>query len=166
MADSRSRKGMERMRKLDPHKKQHRKQVRRAAMLVLSVFLLTGSAMQAGLAVQAEETAAEADGTGGGTDAELTEAQRQLQITVVEDIPAVDIEEDEVPLAALPNTRTRSGRQHVLWMGALLLAVIAYAAYFSAYDRRLSGLRRKAAGMEKRLMDLRRKGMSEEKHEQ
>ena len=134
-------------------------------MLILSVFLLTGSAMQASLAVRAEETATEADGTDNGTGAELTE-QKQLQITVVEDIPAVDIEEDEVPLAALPNTRTRSGMQHALWMGALLLAVIVYAAYFSAYDRRLSGLRRKAAGMEKKLMDLRRRSMPEEKHEQ
>ena len=134
-------------------------------MLILSVFLLTGAVMQASLAVRAEETAAVADGTDNGTGAELTE-QKQLQITVVEDIPAVDIEEDEVPLAALPNTRTRSGMQHALWMGALLLAVIAYAAYFSAYDRRLSGLRRKAAGMEKKLMDLRRRSMPEEKHEQ
>ena len=133
---------------------------KKAAVLVLSVFLLAGFAVQTGMDVQAEETAAEEM-----TGADQAEERRQLQITVVEDIPAMDIEESPVPLAALPNTRAKSGMRHALWMGGLLIAVIVYAAYFSVYDRRLYGLRREAAGMEKKLMNLRRTGIPEEKHE-
>lgn len=75
-----------------------------------------------------------------------------LTITVVERIPAEDIEENPVPLAALPDSAARSGLRHALLMGATLLAVIAYCVYFSRYEARLFRLRLQAARCEQRAM--------------
>lgn len=79
-------------------------------------------------------------------------AAADVQITVVEDIPAAEIEESEVPLAALPGTAAERGGQHALWAGILLAAVVAYVVYFSRYDRRLFRLRQEAARTEQMRM--------------
>lgn len=92
-------------------------------------------------------------------------AAADVQITVVEDIPAAEIEESEVPLAALPNTAAERGREHALWMGILLAAVIAYVIYFKMYDRRLFRLRLEAARAEQKRMAVRRGGISEGRNE-
>jgi len=67
--------------------------------------------------------------------------KRKLTITVVEDIPAVDIEENEVPLAALPETRTRSGD---LTAAAALAAAAVLLAAGNRLRRRKSRKEREA----------------------
>ena len=95
----------------------------------------------------------------------LPEGGKQIRITVVEDIPAAEIEESEVPLAALPNTPARAGMRHAVWMGILFAAVLAYVIYFSIYDRKLFSMRREAARREQSLMALRRTGVTEGNNE-
>lgn len=75
--------------------------------------------------------------------------ERELVITVVEEIPAEEIEESEVPLAAFPNSGHRSGTRHLLLMSLTLAAVIAYVWYFTLYEKRLSLLRAEAARAER-----------------
>ena len=115
------------------------------------IFLLCGMILSAApvTAVQAQESAA-AEGTvqDEGSDPGMALERRNLKITVVEDIPAAEIEESAVPLAALPDTKARRGLQHMIWMGALLAAAAVYVLYFSRYDRRLFLLRREAAEAE------------------
>ena len=67
--------------------------------------------------------------------------KKPLSITVVEEIPAVDIEENTVPLAAFPEKKTGNELRHMVWAGAALLAVLAYLVYFFLYDRKLLRLR-------------------------
>ena len=129
----------------------------KAAMLLLSVLLMAGYVVPVGADTLPEEMAEEVYSVDSDSDAGRTEEHRQLEITVVEDIPAVEIEESEVPLAALPNTQVRNSVRHAFWMGALLLAVILYVVYFSVRDRRLYQLRREAALAENRLASVRRK---------
>ncbi|MBR2189110.1 MAG: hypothetical protein IJ860_06865 [Eubacterium sp.] len=74
--------------------------------------------------------------------------KKHLVIEVVEDIPAVEIEDDEVPLAAAPVSSGQNSLRHPLMMGCLLTAVAAYVIYFSRYDRKLARLRRQAAEAE------------------
>ena len=73
------------------------------------------------------------------------EAETPLIIEVVEDIPAEDIEESQVPLAAYTDTPARSGLRHCALTGLLLLAVIGYVIYFRRYGARLYRLRQEAA---------------------
>ena len=121
------------------------------AVVSAAVFLLCGmilcmvfvKGVQAQESAAAEETVQDA-GSGTGTPSE----HRQLKITVLEDIPAAEIEDSAVPLAAVPGTEAHRGLQHVLWMGALLAAAAVYVLYFSRYDRRLFLLRKKAAEAE------------------
>ena len=78
------------------------------------------------------------------------ETDRTLIVQVVEEIPAYDIEENQVPLAAYPDTPARSGVRHGAMMGLVLAAVIGYGVYFRRYDARLLRLRQEAALAEKR----------------
>jgi len=71
-----------------------------------------------------------------------------LTITVVEEIPAEDIEESAVPLADFPDSVARRGTRHAVMMGLTLLAVTAYVLYFSRYEKKLFLLRRQAARAE------------------
>lgn len=80
-------------------------------------------------------------GDGGG-------ARRQLVITVVEEIPAEEIEEEAVPLAAVPDTASGRETRHAGMMGLTLAAVIFYVLYFGRYERKLLALRREAARAE------------------
>ena len=78
--------------------------------------------------------------------------RKTLTITVVEDLPATEIEDEEIPLAAMPAASSDSGLRHLVWMAVLLAAVIAYICYFGNYDRKLSRLRREAAAAELQMM--------------
>ena len=75
-------------------------------------------------------------------------ARRQLVITVVEEIPAEEIEEEAVPLAAVPDTASGRETRHAGMMGLTLAAVIFYVLYFGRYERKLLALRREAARAE------------------
>ena len=81
--------------------------------------------------------------------AEDDSEEKTLVITVLEDIPAEDIDDAEVPLAAFPAAEDHSTR-HIALMGLTLLAVIAYAIYFGVYDTKLMRLRQEAAAAEHR----------------
>ena len=82
--------------------------------------------------------------------AETAEA-RTLIVTVVEEIPADEIiDDDDVPLASFDDPgKTISDRtRHVLLMSALLFCVLIYVFYFRTYEKRLSSLRLTAAEAE------------------
>ena len=85
-----------------------------------------------------------------GAEAAPAETPRPLIVEVVEDIPAYEIEENQVPLAAYPDTPARSGVRHTAMMGLVLAAVIGYVVYFHRYEARLFRLRQEAALAERR----------------
>lgn len=75
---------------------------------------------------------------------------RTLIVTVVEEIPADEIDDEDVPLANFDDARKTVSDQtrHVLLMSGLLLFVLVYAFYFRTYEKRLSSLRLAAAEAE------------------
>ena len=75
-------------------------------------------------------------------------ARKQLVITVVEEIPAEEIEEEAVPLAAVPDTAPGREIRHAGMMALTLAAVVFYVLYFGRYERKLLALRREAARAE------------------
>ena len=83
--------------------------------------------------------------------------QDPLLITVVEDIPALDIEDNLVPLAAGPGASKagsqRDGYRHAALMGLVLTAVIAGWLYFSWIEREMFLLRMRAARAEKEALE-------------
>ena len=82
--------------------------------------------------------------------AETAEA-RTLIVTVVEEIPADEIiDDDDVPLATFDDSGKAISDQtrHVLLMSALLFCVLIYVFYFRTYEKRLSSLRLTAAEAE------------------
>ncbi|MBE6040950.1 MAG: hypothetical protein E7220_00335 [Clostridiales bacterium] len=81
----------------------------------------------------------------------------EFSIEVVEEIPAEDIEEEAVPLAAAPDSPASEGIRHIGLMGLLLAGSIAYAAYFINYENKLAALRLEAAEAEARAGARRRK---------
>ena len=85
-----------------------------------------------------------------------TEDRPEITIEVVEDIPAADITEQELPLAAGPNTESADAARHAAMMGVVLLATIGYAVYFGRYDRKLAELRLEAAQAETSAMKRRK----------
>ena len=95
--------------------------------------------------------------------ADIGEA-RTLIVTVVEEIPADEIDDEDVPLANFDDAgKTVSDQtRHVLLMSGLLLFVLAYAFYFRTYEKRLSSLRLAAAEAETGWRGKRR-GQGEEK---
>ena len=74
--------------------------------------------------------------------------RKEITIEVVEDIPAGDIEDAEVPLAALPVSDKSNAVRHIGMMLALLAGVCAYSAYFIGYEKKLVRLREEAAEAE------------------
>jgi len=114
----------------------HKNRVRRMAaaailLLLLSGLLSAGAAASEAAAVPPEEGQA-------------------LIIQVVEDIPACEIQENQVPLAAYPDTPARSGVRHSALMALVLAAVVGYVIYFHRYENRLFRLRQDAAMAERR----------------
>ena len=77
-------------------------------------------------------------------------SRREITIEVVEDIPADEIEDADVPLAALPVSEKSNAVRHVGMMLALLGAVCAYSAYFINYEKKLVRLREDAVEAEDR----------------
>ncbi len=80
----------------------------------------------------------------------------KLTITEIEDLPAVDIEENAVPLAAGPGEASRGGMRHAAMMGLVLAGVTVYVWYFSVMEKRLFALRKQAAEAEIRQRERRR----------
>ena len=76
------------------------------------------------------------------------EDKKEIEIEVVEDIPAQEIEEEAVPLAALPESDLSNGLRHAGLMLIVLVMTAAYAIYFSRYEKKLILLREKAADAE------------------
>lgn len=81
-----------------------------------------------------------------------SEEEKTLVVTVVEEIPVEEIEDDDVPLASFGDTGkgVPDGTRHTILAGALLLAVALYVVYFVAYEKRLGALREEAAEAESR----------------
>lgn len=81
-----------------------------------------------------------------------------LIVTVVEEIPADEIEDDDVPLASFADAGRgiTDSTRHVLLMCLLLMCVVVYVFYFSMFEKRLSALRLKAAEAEARWRETRR----------
>ena len=79
-----------------------------------------------------------------------TEDGKKLVVTVVEEIPAEEIADDDVPLTSFSEIGSgiTDGTRHVLLMSFLLLLLVMYVLYFSAYEKRLNALRWKAAEAE------------------
>ena len=73
-----------------------------------------------------------------------------LVIEVVEDIPAINIEDGPIPLAEGPGAMSGqdagSGYRHAVLMGILLASVIACSIYFDRCEKELFRLRMRAAG--------------------
>ena len=75
---------------------------------------------------------------------ETAQDGKQLVIDVVEEIPAEEITEAAVPLAARPDTPARSNVRHAVLLGFFLACVLGYLLYFRSYKRRLRVLRETA----------------------
>ena len=82
--------------------------------------------------------------------------QPELIITVEEEIPAAEIEDDAVPLSAGPAERSAIELPQVILMGITFVASVGYALYFRTQDQRLYELRRTVAEAEWRLVSRRR----------
>ena len=97
------------------------------------------------------------------------ERPKELVITVVEDIPAADIEDNMVPLAAGPGDMSaaapQSGYRHACLMGLVLGAAIAYALYFRSLQAEVFRLRIRAAEAERQALKSRGAGPAGQKGE-
>ena len=89
------------------------------------LFVVMAISVQTTLAVDNEE---EKDGD-----------KPDITVEVVEDIPAADIEEQEVPLAATAGADAFDNTRHMVMVWTLAVVVIAYAVFL------LSGMRRRKA---------------------
>ena len=84
-------------------------------------------------------------------DGDAGSDHKNITIEVVEDIPADDIEDEEIPLAALPVSEKSNAVRHIGMMLGLFGAVCAYSVYFINYEKKLVRLREEAAEAEERL---------------
>ena len=125
------------------HKKNH--MIKRLLMsFILALFCLySGIRMQA---YYAEEEPVETEET----------EEKQLVITVVEEMEAEDIEEDEIPLAAFPTANQQYGRRHAILAGTVFAMTCCYALYFILYEKKLLRLKREAAELEYKRMNERK----------
>ena len=82
-------------------------------------------------------------------DETIDESSDRLVITVVEDIPAMEIEDGQIPLAAGPGfvsgPEAVSGYRHAVLSGILLTSVIACSIYFDMCEKQLFLLKMQAA---------------------
>ena len=100
---------------------------------LLALVLAAGVMMLMVLALSAQTTLAEEN------DEENDGDQPEITIEVVEDIPAADIEEQEVPLAATVGAEAFDKTRRMVMVWTLAVVVIAYAIFV------LSGMRRRKA---------------------
>ncbi|MBQ9063092.1 MAG: hypothetical protein IJ121_09775 [Eubacterium sp.] len=77
-------------------------------------------------------------------ETETAQGGKQLVIDVVEEIPAEEIVETAVPLAARPDSPARSNVRHAVLLGIFAACVLGYILYFRSYQRRLCVLRARA----------------------
>lgn len=75
----------------------------------------------------------------------------ELTITVVETIPAEQIDDEGVPLAAGPGGGSAIEMPQVCLMGAVLICSVSYALYARRCDERLFALRKQVVDAERRL---------------
>ena len=108
--------------------------LKRLAFITAAILIFA-----AGVMLPAHKVWAENEGDGG---------RPEITVEVVEDIPAGDIQESEVPLAALPVSEKSNAVRHIGMMLALLAGVCAYSAYFIGYEKKLVRLREEAAEAE------------------
>ena len=108
--------------------------LKRLAVITAAILIFA-----AGVMLPSHKVWAENEGDGG---------RPEITIEVVEDIPAGDIQESEVPLAALPVSEKSNAVRHIGMMLALLAGVCAYSAYFIGYEKKLVRLREEAAEAE------------------
>ena len=108
--------------------------LKRLAVITAAILIFA-----AGVMLPAHKVWAENEGDGG---------RPEITVEVVEDIPAGDIQESEVPLAALPVSEKSNAVRHIGMMLALLAGVCAYSAYFIGYEKKLVRLREEAAEAE------------------
>lgn len=100
---------------------------------LLALVLAAGVMMFMVLALSAQTTLAEEN------DEENDGDKPDITIEVVEDIPAADIEESEVPLAATVGSEAFDNTRRMVMVWTLAVVVIAYAIFV------LSGMRRRKA---------------------
>ena len=100
---------------------------------LLALVLAAGVIMLMVLALSAQTTLAEEN------DEENDGDKPDITIEVVEDIPAADIEESEVPLAATVGSEAFDNTRRMVMIWTLAVVVIAYAIFV------LSGMRRRKA---------------------
>lgn len=81
------------------------------------------------------------------------EAKKTLTITVVEDIPAEEIEEAEVPMAAAPVTKNSIRTGTVVWICVIAAAIAACAVYFARYKKKLKDLKALAVQKETQMLE-------------
>lgn len=99
----------------------------------LSIALAAGVMLFAVLVIPLQATLAEGD------DEENDGDKPDITIEVVEDIPAADIEESEVPLAATVGAEAFDNTRHMVMVWTLAAVIIAYIVFL------LSGMRRRKA---------------------
>ena len=112
--------------------KTHETSLRRIAALILMAALIIMS--MAALSVQSVR-AEDNDGEGDGDKPEIT-------IEVVEDIPAAEIEEQEVPLADTPYTETAGNTRSTVIIWTLGTVAIAYLVFLISGMSRRKKIRR------------------------
>ena len=100
---------------------------------LLALVLAAGVMMLTVLALSAKTTLAKEN------DEENDDDKPDITIEVVEDIPAADIEESEVPLAATVGSEAFDNTRRMVMVWTLAVVVIAYAIFV------LSGMRRRKA---------------------
>lgn len=80
--------------------------------------------------------------------------KKTVTITVVEEIPAAEIREEAVPLAAAPVTKNSLRSYYIAWGCVIAAAFVFYGVYFMRYKRKLIKLQTLAAEKEKQMLDL------------
>ena len=88
------------------------------------LFILAAAVLAMAAFIMSAETCNAA-----GEDDEKAEDRPDITIEVVEDIPAADIEEPDVPLADSADTAAAGSTRHTVIMWTFAAAVIAYAIF-------------------------------------
>ena len=100
---------------------------------VMAMTLTAAVVLLAALLLSARTSQAATD------DGKNDDDKPNITVEVVEDIPAADIEEQQVPLADSPATAAADGTRHMVIAWTLGAVVIAYAVFI------LTGMRRRAS---------------------
>lgn len=107
---------------------------------ILALAIAAGVMVLTVLALSVQTTLAEEN------DEENDGNKPDITIEVVEDIPAADIEEQEVPLAAEAGMAAADSTRHTVMVWTLTVVVIAYAVFVISGMRLRKARRRIQAG--------------------